>query len=188
MNSIQQAQEDMRTAYFNGVPGVICSGSVWLIAGLIAFWVQPITGILTLVIGGMFIFPLSVVLCKMLGCTGKHDKQNPLAPLAIEGTFWMLLSIPIAGGAAFYRLEWFFPAMILVIGGRYLTFATLYGLRVYWVFAAALAASGVMLLVLNAPVFVGGVAGGTVELMFAFIIFLSRKKYRLPTDTLVVSS
>lgn len=128
-------------------------------------------GIAALVIGGTLIFPLSVLLCKLLGRSGKHQKNNPLAPLAIEGTFWMLLCIPVALGAAFHRLEWFFPAMILVIGGRYLTFKTLYGLKIFWVFAGALVAAGAGLIVINAPAHLSALAGGFIELLFAALIF-----------------
>ena len=37
----------------------------------------------------------------------------------------MLLSIPVAVGLGLYNPAWFFPAMLLIIAGRYLTFATL---------------------------------------------------------------
>lgn len=175
MDSILDAQKDMRESYFNGVPGVVASGSAWLIAGVVALAVTPLGGILTLVFGGTLIFPVSILLCKLIGRSGKHNKSNPLAPLAIEGTFWMLLSIPVAAGAAFYRLEWFFPAMMLVIAGRYLTFSTLYGLRVYWVFSIALVVGAFTCLGLQAPVYIGGLAGGLIEIVFAVIIYISRK-------------
>ena len=176
MNSILEAQKDMREAYANGIPGVLSSGSVWVIAGVVALLANPVSGILTLVFGGTLIFPLSVILCKIIGRTGKHSKNNPLAPLALEGTFWMLLSIPIAGGAAFYKLEWFFPAMILVIAGRYLTFSTIYGLRIFWFFGVALMLCSFTIVILNAPVFIGAFSGGVVELVFALIIFKFTQK------------
>jgi len=130
MMSIADAQRDMREAYYGGSTGAVTSATAWLVAALVATFANPTAGILTLIIGGMLIFPASVVLCKVLGRSGKHSNGNPLAPLAIEGTIWMLLSIPVAIGAALYRVEWFFPAMLLVIAGRYFTFATLYGMRI----------------------------------------------------------
>lgn len=178
MDSILEAQSDMRSAYANGVPGVLSSASAWFIAGTVAWFASPISGILTLVFGGTLIFPVSVALCKAIGRTGKHNKNNPLAPLAIEGKFWMLLSIPIAGGAAFYKLEWFFPAMILIIAGRYLTFSTIYGLRVYWVFGITLILSSFILVAVNAPVFVSAFTGGILEIIFAFIILVYCKQQK----------
>lgn len=176
MNSITDAQQDMQKAYYGGAPGVVTSGTAWLIAGLVAFMVSPKAGIITLIFGGMLIFPVSLILCKLIGVSGKHDKANPLAPLAMEGTFWMLLSIPIAVGAAFYKIEWFFPAMLFVIGGRYLTFSTLYGNRLYWVFAAALVISGWLLFTTNAPAFAGAFAGAAIEYCFGTALFVAYKQ------------
>ena len=84
MYSIQDAQKDMRLAYFDGFPGVLASGSVWLASGFMALMVSPKAGMLGLVLGGMLIFPLSVLLCKLFGRSGQHDEANPLAALALE--------------------------------------------------------------------------------------------------------
>lgn len=178
MNSIIDAQKDMRDAYYGGAPGVITSGTAWLIAGLVAFFVSAKAGMLALIIGGMFIFPASVVFCKLIGVSGKHQKENPLAPLALESTFWMLLSIPIAVGCAFYRIEWFFPAMLFVIGGRYLTFSTLYGVRIYWIFAMSLVVMGWALLAINAPTYLGAFSGAFIEYSFGVALFVVYKRER----------
>lgn len=169
--SITEAQRDMRFAYFNGATGAVTSATAWLIAALVASFVSSTTGIVALIIGGMLIFPVSVLLCKAAGRPGKHSKGNPLAPLAIEGTIWMVISIPIAVGAAFHQAEWFFPAMLLVIGGRYFSFATLYGLRIYWAFGATLALAAVALLVLEAPVMSGAYTGALIEYAFGIALF-----------------
>lgn len=178
MTSISDTQLDMRNAYLFGVPGIICSGTVWIAAGLVSLIVSPVAGILTLIFGGTLIFPLSVALCKVFGRSGKHQKDNPLAPLALEGTVWMLLSIPVAVGASFHKLEWFFPAMLVVIAGRYLTFSTLYGLRVFWAFGGTLAIAAVVLAMLNAPIYVGGITGGLIEMAFALLIYQGSKPAR----------
>ena len=176
MDSIQAAQQDMRSAYFNGVPGIVSSGTVWLAAGLVALWFGPINGVITLLVAGTLIFPASVVLCKCLGRSGKHASGNPLAPLAMEGTVWMLMCMPVAAAVALYHIEWFFPAMLLVIGGRYLTFTTLYGLRVYWLLGGGVGVLALTLAVLQPPAFVSGLAGGLAEWMFAGIVFAGRSK------------
>lgn len=184
MDSIKQAQNDMNDAYFYGVSGVISSGSVWLASGLVALMVSMNTGIMTLVFGGMLIFPISLVLCKLFGRSGKHDSDNPLAPLALEGTFWMLLSIPIAIAVALYKPEWFYSAMLLVIAGRYLTFNTLYGNRVFWLFSIVMVIAAFALLALHAPSYLGGIVGGIIELLFALIIYINAKHFhpKSPVD------
>ncbi len=175
MTSISDAQLDMREGYYGGATGILASATAWLAAGLVALSVNPRAGILTLVIGGMFVFPASLLLCKAIGCTGKLSKGNPLTPLAIAGTIWMILSIPIAVGAAFTTFGWFFPAMLLVIGSRYLTFSTLYGMRIYWIFGAALIAASVVLFLLRAPAFMSALTGALIEYVFGIMIFISHR-------------
>ncbi|ACV27325.1 DUF7010 family protein [Kangiella koreensis] len=176
MMTINDAQQNMRRSYYDGAPGVVTSGLVWLAAGLIALFSTPKAAIIALLIGGMFIFPISILLCKLFGASGKHDKNNPLGPLAMEGTYWMLVSIPIAIAASLYKIEWFFPAMLLIIGGRYLTFRTLYGMKIFWVFGGTLVAAGFALYYFNAPVMFGAFTGAIIELVFGLVIFVSHKE------------
>ncbi len=166
----------MQSAYFGGATGAVCSASAWLAAAIVATFVGSKEGIFTLIFGGMAIFPASVILSKILGRTGKHAKDNPLAPLAVYGTVWMLLSIPIAFVLSLHRPALFFPAMLLMIGGRYLTFETLYGTKIYLLFGATLALSGFLLAAFQAPAYVGAFAGAIIEYVFGFIIFYQSKK------------
>ena len=174
--TIKTAQADMRRGYTFGAPGVLVSGSVWLAAGVVVLMVSSQAAVLTLLAGGALIFPLAMLLSKLLGLPDGHTKGNPLGTLAGEGTVWLIAGCVIAYGVSTLRIEWFFPAMLLVIGGRYLTFQTLYGLRLYWVLGALLIAAGFALAVLLAPPLVGAFAGGVIELVFAAILFVEAKR------------
>ena len=169
--TIEQAQADMRHAYFAGATGVAASALVWLAASIVAWVVSPLAAMAALFIGGMFIHPLAMLFSKLLGRPGKHEKGNPLAGLAIESTVWLLLAIAVAYIASFLRIEWFFIAMLLTIGGRYFTFATLYGLRLYWACGAALALAAFGLAALNASAALITLVGGSIELAFAAVVF-----------------
>lgn len=171
-----QAQANMRDGYLCGAPGVLVSGVVWLVAGAVAVGISGNAAVWALLIGGALIHPLSVVLNKMLGRPGAHAAGNPLARLAAEGTFWLLAGIAIAYALHVLRLEWFFPAMLLLIGGRYLTFQTLYGLRVYWVLGAVLCAVGLALGLARVAPHVAALAGGALELIFAGFIFRQSRR------------
>jgi hypothetical protein len=180
MMNFHEAQQDMRRAYYDGATGIVVSATVWLIATMVAWQSTPGNAIGALLIGGMFIFPMSVALSKLMGRSGAHSKENPLSSLATTGTIWMLLAIPIAYGASLNRIEWFFPAMLLTIGCRYLTFTTLYGLRMYYLFGGTLCAAGVTLVLLKMPVVAGAMAGTFIEYFFASLIFVRAKsEYRL---------
>jgi hypothetical protein len=96
--------------------------------------------------------------------------------LAIEATIWMILAMALAYGISLWRLDLFFPAMLFVIGGRYLTFSTVYGMRIYWVFGAALALAAYALAAAGAPPVAGGFAGAAIEIAFAVAIFINARR------------
>lgn len=172
ISDIADAQRDMRFGYYMGAPGILASGLVWLIAGLVALVVSPEGAVLALFMGGMFIHPAGVMLAKLLGRPGGHSRGNPLGMLALEATVLLLLCLPVAYVVSLHRVEWFFPAMLLIIGGRYLTFATLYGLRVYWALGGVLAVTAIVLVATRMPPVTGAFAGGIVELAFAIGLFI----------------
>lgn len=173
--TIQEAQADMRRAYLSGAPGVLVSGLVWLVAGGVAVLVSDRAAVIALLLGGAAIHPLAVVLTRLLGRSGKHSADNALGSLAAEGTFWLLAGCAIAYGMHVLRIEWFFPAMLLVIGGRYLTFHTLFGLRAYWVCGAVLCVAGLGLALARAPAVTGAFAGAFIETVFAAVLFVQAR-------------
>lgn len=170
------AQRDMRSAYLDGAPGVLVSGLVWAMAACVALWLSPQRAVWALFVGGVFIHPLSVVLVRLLGRSGRHAAGNPLGPLAMATTFWMILMLPLAYGVSMLRIDLFFPAMLFVIGGRYLCFQTLYGNRLYWLIGAVLAVSGYGLAACNAAVAVGAFAGALIEVGFAGVLLASARR------------
>jgi hypothetical protein len=180
--TVSAAQADMRYGYLGGAAGVFASGIAWLAAGIVALAVSPLGAVATLFFGGMLIHPVAILFAKLAGRPGKHSKGNPLAQLALEGTIGMLLAIPLA---LYLALEWpqyFFIAMLLIIGGRYLTFATLYGTRVYWALGALLAFASVALIAVKASAATVALTGAAIELLFALQIFrLARRETGAPS-------
>ena len=174
--NVAEAQQDMRNAFHGGATGVLASAAVWFVAGVVATVSSPGNAVWALLVGGMMIHPAAVLLARALGRPGTPTPGNPLAALALEGTFFFLLAIPLAYAISRYRVEWFFPAMLLLIGGRYLTFATLYGMRVYWACGATLALAGFLVAFVEAPVSVGAFAGAVVELGFAAVVLVSARR------------
>ncbi|RAU83435.1 hypothetical protein DP923_05395 [Pontibacter arcticus] len=162
----------MRTAYLHGYPGVIVSGSVWLVSALVALFVSPEKAVWALLIGGVLIYPLSMLLDKILGAPGAHNPSNPLGKLAMEGTVFMIMCIPLAFGLSFYKIEWFFQGMLLIIGGRYLHFATLYGLKIYWALGIGLGIAAYALLVMNASSHTTLLVGATIEILFGIVMLI----------------
>ncbi len=175
MNNLQEAQSDMRTGYGHGSIGVFISGIVWITASLMVNYYSPQKGIWALIIGGMLIFPLATLLGKLIGIKGGHNKSNPLGKLAMEGTIWMIMCIPLAYGLSLVNIEWFFQGMLLIIAGRYLTFASIYGLRIYWILGSILGLAAYILFKIEAEAFISALTGGLIETLFGVVIYVIYK-------------
>ena len=168
--TVADAQQDMRTAYLGGAPGLFVSGTVWTIAGLVCLWKSPQDAVWALYAGGVLIHPISTLLTRLLGRSGKHAAGNPLGMLAFATTIWMILMLALAYGISLWRIELFFPAMLFVIGGRYLTFATVFGTKLFWVCGAVLALAGWQLASLQAAPAIGAFTGGAIEIVFGIVM------------------
>ncbi len=165
----------MVDAYAGGSTGVFASGLIWLLASFATYYYSLHIGIYTLIVGGMMIFPLSIVFSKVLKLSGKHSNDNPLGALAIESTIILLLGIYIAYVFIPYKPEFFFSILLIIIGGRYLLFSTLYGMKIYWLLGAALIGSGIIFINIEANYILPVMTGGIVELVGAVIVY---KKYQ----------
>lgn len=178
--TFDDARADMRDAYAGGAPGILASAIAWAIAGLVALGPVPRNAVLALFAGGVLIFPVSVVSCKLLGRRGAHAKTNPLGPLAMEATAPLLAGLPIAYLVSLDHLAWFFPAMLLVIGGRYFSFATLYGLALYRVLGGALCGAAFGLAFLRAGLPAGAFTGAAIEAAFAVVAWRAQRTSATP--------
>ncbi len=177
--NIARAQEQMRHAYFGGAPGMLVSAAVWAAAGLVASGGAFTQAIWTLFVGGMAIHPLGLLLAKALGRPG-GARGNPLDRLAFESTITMILALPLAYAVSLLRAEWFFPAMLLVIGGRYVVFASIYGLRLYWACGAVLATAAYGAAVMRFAPAPAAFVGAAVEAGFAMALFALMRGHAAP--------
>lgn len=142
---IQDAQREVRSVYIGGFWGQLLYAIIWLVSAAIGTWATPKASILTVVIGGAFIFPLLKVVLRLSGRPSSLSKDNPFnflgMQVALVAPFSMLLLIPVA----LYNLNWFFPAVMILVGAHYLPFATLYGMRMFLFLAGILMAEGVLI-------------------------------------------
>ena len=176
IDTTKLAQAEMRNNHMNGATGIVVSGLVWLTSSFVAFNYSSKQAVWALLIGGVLIHPLSTIFNKIIGVKGTHSKNNPLANLAMEGTFYMLMCIPLAYGLSLQRIEWFFPAMLMIIGGRYLTFNTIYGNRLFWVLGGILGFAGYILFSLNAKPYISALTGGGIEILFGLFMYLDARR------------
>lgn len=168
--NVPQAQREMRDVYLNAGPGEAVAALVWLLSAICGTWVSPTAGVLSLVFGGMLIFPLTQLSLAALGRRTAVSAANPLRPLAPQIALLVPLIMPLAFAAMFHRAEWFYPAFMVIVGAHYWPFAFLYGARRYVALAALLVVGGYALAFSGWAFFAAG-AWFTAAVLFAFAGF-----------------
>ena len=139
---VADAQREMREVYLNAAPGQGVSAAVWLASAACATWLSVRAAVITLVVGGMFIFPLTQLILVGMGRRPSVSKANPLRELAPQVALVVPFVMPLAGVALLYREAWFYPAFMVIVGAHYLPFAFLYGRRAFLLLAAILMTGG----------------------------------------------
>lgn len=168
--SIADAQREVRTVFRGGAMGQFVSGFLWLGSAALATYSTPRHAILLLILGGFFIFPLTTLGLRLLGGAWRLGTGNPLNGLGMQVAFMLPLCLPVVGAAAMYRLEWFYPAFMVVLGAHYLPFIFLYGMPMFGALGAVLVGGGVILahvgdLAFATPAWITGV------ILLAFAVF-----------------
>ncbi|MFZ6843537.1 DUF7010 family protein [Undibacterium sp. RuTC16W] len=172
----EEQQHEMRYAHYDGAPGVLVSGLVWIAAALVCYQLGINKAVWTLLIGGAFIYPLSLLVTKVMGRPAKTSKDNALNQLGMASTIWLILCCAMAYGLFLLKPELFFPAMMATIGSRYLIFASIYGRSIFWVMGVSLiVAANLVLFLAITPVVAAGL-GGLIEMLFAVLVFSKASK------------
>lgn len=167
--TIRDAQRDVRTVFLGGFAGSLVSGLVWLVSAALATWGSPRQAIWLLVLGGVLIFPLTKMALALMGRPMGLPRDHPMNGLAMQVAFVLPLHLPLVGAAALFRLEWFYPAFMVVLGAHYLPFVFLYGMWQYAGLAAVLVSAGVALALYGPPIFALG-AWVTVAALLVFAL------------------
>lgn len=168
---MREAQDELRAGYVLGAPGVLVSGLVWLAAGVAWELKGGRTGFLLLFVGGMAIFPLSMLIARGLFRARPVASDNPLNRLAIETTVTLFAGLFVAFLILSLSVTLAFACFAAIVGARYFTFATLYRERLYWGLGGVMFALGVGM-AMNPGLLPGNVAllVGIVELAFAALL------------------
>lgn len=168
---IAAAQRDVRTTFVGGFNGQLVAGVLWLVAAAAGTWASPAWAMVTLLLGGTLIYPLTVLSLRLTGRAGSLPAGHPMAGLAMQLAFTVPVGLLVALAASGYRQEWFFPASMVIVGAHYLPFTFLYGMRLFALLAVLLVFGGVGLAYLALdPFSAGGWLGGATLVVFAFLL------------------
>lgn len=168
------AQQEMRHAYLDGAPGVLVSGLVWATAALMCHLQGVERGIWTLLIGGVLISPVADLLTRALGRPASPPKGNALTALAAASTVWLIVCCAMAYGLSLQDPAWFFPAMMAVIGSRYMVFSTVFNRAAYWTLGGVLMLAGIAAFWLHLEPYQSAALGSLMEIAFAVVVFRLR--------------
>jgi hypothetical protein len=182
--TIVDAQRDVRTVFLVGFAGHLVSSGVWFLSAATAAWRSPIAAMEVLVIAGIFIFPITQLLLRLMARPSSLPKGHPMNALAMQVAFVLPLSLPLVFAATAYRQNWFYPAFMIALGAHYLPFIFLYGMWQFGLLAALLMGSGMAIgLYFPASFSLGGWTAALTLFVFAFVgrsAALSGKLSRLP--------
>ncbi|HEY1804165.1 MAG TPA: hypothetical protein VGG45_06750 [Terracidiphilus sp.] len=167
---VKDAQRENRRVFVGTFWGQLVSSVIWLAAAAFGTWSTPRASILTAVIAGFFIFPVTLLLLRLSGGPASLSKENALGKLGMQIAFTlpitMLLLVPVAD----FRLNLFYPALLILLGAHYLPFTFLYGMRMFIPLCAILVSSGVLIALYLPQSFpLGAWVGGMVLFAFAWI-------------------
>jgi hypothetical protein len=168
---IGDAQREVRTRFVGGFYGQLVSGVLWLASASLATWSTPRVAITTLVLGGFLIFPTTELLIRVAGGTNPLSAQNSLHYLGMQVAFVLPLSMPLLVPIGQFRLNWFYPALMILLGAHYIPFVFLYGMRIFALLAALLLGGGLMIAMYWSSSFgVGAWYTGVLLVLFAVVL------------------
>src|SRR5882762_10153815 len=167
---IQDAQREVRAVYIGGFWGQLVSSVIWLVSAMLGTWVTPRASILTVVIGGFFIFPLTQMLLRLSGRRASVSRDNSFHSLGMQVAFVLPFSMLLLVPVGHYDLNLFFPALMVLLGAHYFPFATLYGMRMFLFLGGILIAAGIVIAHWFSGTFsVGAWVAGLALFVFAWI-------------------
>lgn len=140
--TVSEAQLDIYTIRRGIFYGQLVSGTLWLTSAGLAEWRGPRASIIMLVVDGFLIFPATELLIRVIGERARISAANALRSLGMQIAFVLPLSMPLLLPVGLYRLNWFYPAMTILLGAHYVPFVFLYAMRMFAVLAASSLAAG----------------------------------------------
>jgi hypothetical protein len=97
-------------------------------------------------------------------------KRDVVNALATQIAFTVPFSLPLLAAATLHRLNWFYPAFMIVVGANYLPFIFLYGMWQFGVLGGLLIGGGIIIGMYRSSTFaLGGWFTALLLLLFASI-------------------
>jgi hypothetical protein len=152
---------------------LIVESVLWLSSATLGAFDQIPGAMLLLIIGGMFIHPISLLASRLVGLPQLAETNR----LPILNT-WLALMIPLGLPLVFMavagnRTNLFYPAFAVLIGAHWLPFTYIYAMKSFAVLAGVFVLVGVVFgFILTKSFSACGFAVGGILLLFAVLNFV----------------
>lgn len=173
---ISRAQADVRRIYSGGWGGPAVSSLVWLAAAAISDNAGLRLGAAVLFIGGaLLIFPANLALNKLR--TGQADLPagHPMRGLATQTAMTMVAALLAAWAISTVLPGAFFPLSMVVVGAHYFPFTHLYGEVAFLIAGAVQVVAGLLILVNDTSLTLGGYVMAGLLALQAVALFLRHR-------------
>ncbi len=168
INAIDHHTE-IRHSYLGGFSILLVEGFIWILSGILWKAISFKIGILVIIIGGTFFYPLGQ-LVQLILKRPKIRKDNPLNLLFTQIGLIIPFSFPLIFLLTKEKVDLFFPALTIIIGVHYLPFVYAYKLNTYWVLASLLVIGGSFFgFMMQADFFYCAYYTGSVLILFAIM-------------------
>lgn len=168
--TLEDHQAELRASFVGGGLGAIVSGLVWAVAAVVASKAGIGQGFTALFLGGVLIFPLSLLLARAVfrraGAPG-----NPGATIVIETLPGMFFGLFVAWLLIESQPDWVFPIAALAVGAHYFPFRTAYGDILFWLLGGIMMAIGAAAIMTDITIPLGTAGAiAVVEVAFGLVL------------------
>jgi len=133
--------EEMRISYLGGFSILFIEAIFWILAGILGNLISVKIGIFVIIIGGTFFYPLGL-LAQYLLKRPKIREDNSLKLLFTQIGLMIPFSFPLIFMITKENVNFFFPALTIIVGIHYIPFVYAYSMKLYWILAILLILGG----------------------------------------------
>lgn len=133
--------KEIRRSYLGGFSILLVEGFIWVLAGILGNFISTNIGILVIIIGGTFFYPLGQ-LVQIILKRPKIRKENTLKALFTQIGLIIPFSFPVIFMITKENVNLFFPALTVIVGAHFLPFVYTYKLKTYWILSSLLIIGG----------------------------------------------
>jgi hypothetical protein len=182
MTSAMDYSAELRKTYMGAFPHTLFTALVWIVSGVLGYFISKPQAIILFILAGTFVFPSGELIRKMMGVPNVLSKENKLPQLFTLLAITIPLSYPLIYLIIQNNINLFFSSFSILIGAHYLPFIYGYRMRSFGILTILLVLAGTYFALLLSDQFaLPAIVTGTILLVFALIHYkiINKQNYEL---------